>query len=239
MTVRAVLLDKDGTLVDFDATWLPATVRAARRLCGALRAPASEAERLLALAGYDPAREACVPGALISGGTTRELAELWSAELARAGHGSWEASRTDAFLEAAFERDVRGSPVGFDGVAQTLARLRDRGLRLGVATMDIEHGAHAMLRGLGIDELFEFVCGSDSGHGEKPDAGMVHAFCTAVDVRPEDTAVVGDTTHDCAMGASAGVALIVGVLSGATERAALEPHCHHVLASAADLEQVL
>ena len=176
---------------------------------------------------------------IIAGGTTRALAELWSAELARAGRAAWAAPRTEAFLEALFEREVRDAPVGVERVGETLGRLRDRGLRLGVATMDTERGAHAMLRRLGIDRMFDFVCGSDSGHGEKPDAGMVHAFCAAVEVPPGETAVVGDTTHDCAMGASAGAALIVGVLTGATAREALEPHCHHVLASVADLEQVL
>ncbi len=237
--VRAVLLDKDGTLVDFDATWLPATVSAARRLCAELGAPATEAERLLALAGYDAARRSCLPGAVISGGTTRELAELWSAELARAGLAAWSAPRTETFLEGLFDREVREAPVGVERVGETLGRLHARGLRLGVATMDTERGAHTMLRGLGIDALFEFVCGSDSGHGEKPGAGMVHAFCAAVEVPPDQVAVVGDTTHDCAMGASAGAAMIVGVLTGATAREALESHCHHVLASAADLEQVL
>ena len=233
-SIRAILLDKDGTLVDFHATWMPATVRAAHALCAEHEAPAREAERLLELAGYDVASERCAPGALISGGTTRALAKAWDSAL-----GTGDAPGIEAYLEALFEREVRDAPVAVDGLAEVLGRLRARGLTLGVATMDTERGAHATLGRLGIDALFDFVCGFDSGHGEKPGPGMVHAFCAASAVEPHEVAVVGDTTHDCAMGASAGAALVIGVLTGATGREALTPHCNHVLESVADLESVL
>ena len=45
-------------------------------------------------------------------------------------------------------------------------------------------------------------------------SGRNGSRCSATAIGPEETAVVGDTTHDCAMGASAGAALVVGVLRG-------------------------
>jgi len=233
-SIRAVLLDKDGTLVDFRASWLPAFEGAARALCAERRMPPGEASRLLALGGYEAVSRAWDPGGLIACGTTRELAEAWAAAL-----GGGDAPRIEAHLEAAFDRDVRAAPVAVPGAAQALARLQARGIVLGLATMDTERGARDTLDRLGIARLFSFVCGCDSGFGEKPHAGMVHAFCAHVAVTAAQVAVVGDTTHDLEMGARSGAALVVGVLSGAGGRDTLAPRCHHLLDSVADLETVL
>ena len=232
--IRAVLLDKDGTLVDFRASWLPALERAARALTRERRLAPDTAARLLALGGYLEHSRSWDPHGLIACGTTRELAEAWAAEI-----GDGDAARIETLLEVTFDRDVRAAPIAVPGAAAALGRLRARGITLGVATMDTERGARDTLGRLGIAELFSFVCGCDSGFGEKPGAGMVEAFCGHAAVSADAVAVVGDTTHDTGMGVRAGAALVVGVLSGASDHAALAPHCHHVIGSVADLETVL
>jgi phosphoglycolate phosphatase len=234
MAVRAVLFDKDGTLVDFRSSWLPATEQAARALCLTLAVDTGRVPRLLRIAGYETRTGVCDPRSVLACGTTRELARLWDAEL-----GVGDVERIEAHLEEAYARDVRAAPVAVEGLGEALCRLRALGLQLGVATMDTEQGARATLARLGIERLFSFVCGYDSGLGEKPDSGMVDAFCAEIGIGPGEVAVVGDTTHDCLMGSSAGAALVVGVLSGASSREMLAPHCHHVLESVAELETVL
>jgi len=232
--VRAVLLDKDGTLVDFRASWIPAFEHAARETCSALGLADSEVARLLALGGYDAASATWEPGALIACGTTRELAEEWARAIPGADAGAIEAR-----LEAVFDRDVRAAPVAVAGAAEVLARLRSRGIALGVATMDTERGVRETLAHLAMEHLFDFVCGCDSGFGEKPEPGMVEAFCSRVAIPAPEVAVVGDTRHDCRMGARAGAGLVVGVLSGASGPELLAPLCHHVIGSVAELETVL
>ena len=53
-TIRGILFDKDGTLFDFCASWIPAYRRSAER-CAELAAGV-DAVSLLATAGYDAAR---------------------------------------------------------------------------------------------------------------------------------------------------------------------------------------
>jgi phosphoglycolate phosphatase len=54
-----------------------------------------------------------------------------------------------------------------------------------------------------------------------------------------DVAVVGDNLHDLDMGRRAGAGLVVGVLTGNSERADLTAHADHVLESIVELEGVL
>ena len=54
-------------------------------------------------------------------------------------------------------------------------RLRGRGFRLGIATMDSEIAAHQAMPAKATHQL-DFICGFDTGHGVKPGGGMVEAF---------------------------------------------------------------
>jgi phosphoglycolate phosphatase len=78
------------------------------------------------------------------------------------------------------------------------------------------------------------ACGDD-GVGVKPDPAMVLALCTALQVAPARGSVVGDTPADLAMGRSAGVGRVIGVLSGLGDRAELEPFADAILGSIGEL----
>ena len=124
-------------------------------------------------------------------------------------------------------------------MAPLFTGLRARGLKLGVATSDGRRAAEATLQGFGVLELLDFIAGYDSGHGIKPDPGMVLAFCEQVGLVPGEVAVVGDNLHDLEMGRRAEAGLLIGVLSGTSGRPELAPAADHLLASVADLEALL
>ena len=128
-------------------------------------------------------------------------------------------------------------PVG--DVAALLARLRQRGLRLGMATMDSIAPARATADLLGIGGTLDFLAGCDSGHGIKPEPGMVLAFCAACGLDPATVVMIGDTPADLAMGRAAGCGLVIGVLTGGAPAHALTPLADHVVASVMELEALL
>ena len=124
-------------------------------------------------------------------------------------------------------------------MAPTLARLKARGLTLGIATSDSEAGIEATLGRFGVLGHFDFFAGYDSGHGVKPEPGMAHAFCKQTGLSAKEVAVVGDNLHDLDMGRAAGAGLLVGVLTGTGERSDLEDLADHVLDSITDLTTLL
>lgn len=218
MPLEAILFDKDGTLVDFFATWVPA-YRAAAELGGKLAGRPGVAGELLRAGGYDLGSGQIDPFSLLAGATTAEICDFWCAFLGRAGDRLLSARLHEAMDQHASRFAV---PVG-PGLGGLLERLRARGIALGMATMDSEFVARATAEALGLDASLDFLCGYDSGHGAKPGPGMVLAFCAATGLAPEQVMVVGDTDRDMGMARAAGAGLAVGVLGGASPRDALAP----------------
>ena len=102
------------------------------------------------------------------------------------------------------------------------------GLRLGVMTNDTEFGAKAHLSAAGVDHLFDFIAGFDSGWGPKPNPAPLLAFAEKTGLTPHRVAMVGDSTHDLIAGRNAGMQT-VGVLTGMADHATLSPYADMVL----------
>ena len=125
------------------------------------------------------------------------------------------------------------------GLVDTLRTLRDRGLKLGVATADSRRGIADTLQAFDVLQHFDFLAGYDSGHGVKPEPGMVLAFCREAGLEASSVVVVGDNRHDIEMGRNAGAGLCVGVLTGTSTRSDLESIADLVLDDIAALPAAL
>jgi len=229
--IRAILFDKDGTLFDFFRTWMPLYEKLADLLVGGDRA---RIERMLRASGYDPATGRLDPGSPLAAGSNRSIAESWIRELP-----GTDLEALTRRMDARFAESLTLNPVPVTDLAALFGRLKRRGLKLGVATMDSHAAAAAAIETYKLVGLVDFVAGYDSGHGEKPGPGMVHAFCRMIELPERSVAVVGDTPHDMEMARSAGAGLAIGVLTGASSREVLADYADHVLASIAELERLL
>lgn len=229
-SIRGVLFDKDGTLVDYDKTWAPINRQAAVL---AARGDSGFAARLLELGGYDPVAERVRGGSLLAASHTREIAAAWIEAGAR--YGLDALSRE---MDAIFAAGARHA-VPVTDVAALFGRLRGRGLALGVATSDGETSARATLSHLNIESEGLFVAGYDSGFGGKPDPGMVEGFCRAKGLHAREVVVVGDNTHDLDMGRAAGCAMVIGVLTGTGTAQELAGRASAVIAGIDELETLL
>jgi len=230
--IRGILFDKDGTLLDYDATWNPAYAEAAVEVAGG---DAELSERLLVATGWDLASARAVPGTLLAAGTNDEIGDAWGALLPaarrRADMGGW--------LDGIFMRVTARTAVSLVDLPRLFAGLQTRRIAVGVATNDSEPGARASLAPFGILDTLDFLAGFDSGHGGKPGPGMALAFCDKIGCQPLEITVVGDNIHDFEMGRAAGAGLAIGVLSGNAAAGELDPHADHVIGSVADLTGLL
>ena len=232
--IRAILFDKDGTLFDFRKTWLAAYRGAAAELAELAALGPCFVDALLSRHGYDPATDTFAAESPLLWATTRDQAVLWSAEPELAAVADVEQR-----LERHFSDLDAYPPVPVTDLVGLFGRLRGRGIKLGIATMDGTAATEAILVRIAARELIDFLACCDGDHGIKPDPGMVLGFCAAVGVTPREVAVVGDNLADLAMARAAGAGLAVAVLTGGCPAAALEAEADLVLPSIAELESAL
>jgi phosphoglycolate phosphatase len=224
--IRAILFDKDGTLVDFERTWGPAVDAVLRRLSAGDRAAYA---RLAAASRFDAAAQRFSPDSPLIGEPTSVYGRLWAQALGRSPDADFFAE-IDGLLCTATTRHL--APIGNPRVV--LGSLARRGYRLGLMTNDAEITAHAHVRKLGIADLLAFVAGYDSGFGAKPAPGPVLAFAHAVGMPAAQVAVVGDTVLDLAAAHAAG-AFAIGVLTGPAPAASLASLADALIAAVAEL----
>lgn len=234
MAIRGILFDKDGTLLDFFETWIPAyrvTVAMAADFAG----DPALADRMLRATGFDPDSGNLDPLSLLAGGTTAQICDAWAEEA-----GIVERDRFAQLVHKAMDDYAAHSPVPVGAGLDTLfERLAGRGFALGIATMDSEIVAKVTAQTLGLAPWLTFLAGYDSGHGAKPQPGMVQGFCAAANLAPAEVMVIGDTDRDMEMARAAGAGLAIGVLTGATPRAGLAPLADRIIDSVFDIDSVL
>jgi len=230
--IRAVLFDKDGTLLDYARTWTPINREVALL---AARGDVRLAATLLALGGQDPLTGSIEPGSPLAAGTHHEVADVFAAHL-----GAATPPDLASAIQHAFETGGARHAALVDDAQATITHLSAAGLILGVASNDTAGGIAASLgRHPGLLDHFRFLAGCDSGHGAKPEPGMALAFAAATGINPREIAVVGDAVHDLEMGRRAGYGLRVGVTGGTSPSAALQPHADVVIDRLADIVALL
>jgi len=230
MQVDAILFDKDGTLIDFNATFDGATAKVLDHLSGGNQALKSSAAAAVL---FDLETGQVRDNSMIVAGTSEDIAKALLAVFPGRDLGSFTCEIDMLYGEACLQTVTL-----LPGVNCALESLKNAGLTLGVATNDAQANACSQMKACGVAHYFKHYFGADSGHGAKPDPGMVLAFCNALSVTPKHVMMVGDSTHDLIAAKAAG-GIACGVLTGPASADDLEPYADVLLKSAEDLPAFL
>jgi phosphoglycolate phosphatase len=181
-----LLFDLDGTLVDS----LPDLTNALNEV---LR------ER-----GYPPLQPREVRP-MVGDGMPALLARGFAARGADAAEAT---SAQPRFVEI-YEASATNLSRPYPGVAETLAELRARGYCTGVCTNKPQHATSAVLRGMGLDALFDGFAGGDRFAVKKPDPGHLLGLVEALGGDPQRAAMIGDSENDALSAQAAGMPVIL------------------------------
>jgi phosphoglycolate phosphatase len=223
--VHGLLFDKDGTLIDFDATWAPVIRAIVEDMC-----PERDPDELIVAAGFDRLTGRFQAGSIWAAGSTRDLVQLWW-PLADSEQSLNLASRIDATCARLGPRTA----VPLLDIDAFLNALSARGLTLGIATNDSHASLTAFLDAYDFAGRLTHAFGYDSVENPKPAPDMMLAFCSAAGLSPDQVAVVGDNTHDLEMARAAGAGWAIGVLTGNGSREDLEPLADILLDNVGDV----
>ncbi len=230
-TIKGILFDKDGVIVDFDRTWAPALKAIARQLADG--DAAREAE-YLRVAGYDAGADAFAAGSIWAAGNTRDLVQVWLPQGSDSERAAM-AHHVDSYCASC--EAVPLLPIA--ELQQIFAALKGRGLALGIATNDSEASAKHTMGLFGLLDALDLVMGYDTVSAPKPAADPMLLFASHTGHGVSSLAMVGDNLHDADMARAAGAGLAIGVLSGNSSHEELAPLVDHTIDSIADLEALV
>lgn len=231
MKIEGILFDKDGTLIDVNATWVPIYRHVFIDMFGT---DVAGAEAIMAKAGYDKATDRLIAGSILAGGTTRQLVDvLWP------GVSPEEHDAMVHKLDHGYRDLVSHNLVPLMPLEPVLSDLRAMGLKLGVATNDVHLSAKAHMTQVGVVEHFEDIIGADTVPVPKPSGNMIRRFAEITGLAPAAIAMVGDNHHDMEEARNGGAGLAIAVLSGNAAHEDIAHLADYTLNSVAELPALL
>jgi phosphoglycolate phosphatase len=231
MIIRGLLFDKDGTLIQSDATWVPIY---RKLLCDQFGCDDVEANAMMQPVGYDPFTDGFVANSVLASGTTRQLVEIWWPDLDAAGI----AAKLNMI-------DVEYAPLSKSmlkplmPLAPLLTELRAMNLRVGVATNDSHYSALNHMAHLGVLDMFDEVIAADTVPTPKPSGDMIRRFAASQGLQTSDIAMVGDNSHDMEEARNGGAGLAIAVLTGNSDHEDIAHLADYTLASISELPALL
>lgn len=207
MKADAIIFDKDGTLLDFDAYWVTVSVKALTDVLAHFEMSEVPLAELLAPLGvHDGVTD--IDGILCKG-TYAQMGEAVYDALCRHGLRATCEAVTAVLLAAydAHASDGTVRPTCAD-LCEVLSSLRARGKRLAVVTTDKESITLHCLRALGVETLFDRIYTDDGKTPVKPNPYCVTDLCRLTGISPDRTVMVGDTETDVRFARNAGIASI-------------------------------
>ncbi|MEX1234707.1 MAG: HAD-IA family hydrolase [Roseovarius sp.] len=216
MTIRLVIFDVDGTLVDSQGD----IVASMHHAFGEVGAPVPERAAIVGIIGLslDVAMARLAPN------------------LKARDHGALVDAYKRSYMSLRAQAGAAHSSPLFPGTREMLAELSARDdLLLGVATGKSQRGLDKLIEGHGLHGLFVTRQVADH-HPSKPHPAMLHAALDETGVAARDAVMIGDTTYDMDMARAAGIATI-GVPWGYHPVDDLKPD--HLLKDWADLNACL
>lgn len=237
MQADAIMFDKDGTLLDFDAFWVTISVKAMEDILRELGRTDIPVDAFLTAFGvHDGVTD--MEGVLCKG-TYVQMGQIVHTILSQYGV-TISCQETVRRVNEAYTRHADAGEVlpTCPDLAAVLTQLKKQGKKLAVVTTDNEGITRKCLEKLGIAELFDKIYTDDGKTPQKPDPYCAEAFAQVAGVPKDRMVMVGDTMTDMHFARNAGIA-VIGVAKSEKNRSILAPYAYRVIPDISALPDVL
>lgn len=237
MNVDAIIFDKDGTLIDFDAFWVTVSTKALEDVLRHVgREDIPVCKLLVALGVHNGVTD--INGALCKG-TYEEMGQIVHDILNKCGC-TISCDEVVQLVIDAYNRNADSGDIKptCPDLADVLITLKKQNKKLAVVTTDNVEITDKCLIKLGIKELFDKIYTDDGKTPTKPDPHCAIDFANLVGVKKERLVMVGDTMTDMNFAKNAGIASI-GIAKTDRNRAVLEPYADVVISKISHLANII
>lgn len=188
--IKAIIFDKDGTILELGATWDEPTVTAFNRLMELTDLTNAEATTYGEKLGIVDGK--ILPNSLFAAGSVLEQAEELSTVVPLSVDVIND-SLEQEYLNFARVADVKTLIV--EGTEELLKYLKDQNYIIGLVTNDQRNITHVMLESSELISYFDFIGGADEYHA-KPNPAALHEIAKRFDVTFDEMVYVGDSAVD-------------------------------------------
>jgi phosphoglycolate phosphatase len=231
MSIKGILFDKDGTLIEVNGTWVPLFKSV---LPEAFGHSDEEVLTMLQRAGYDIDSDGFKAGSVLAAGTTQQLVKVWWPDLS----AEEQKSRVH-FINNEIAPKAKKFVKPLMDLAPVFDELHAMGMILGLGTNDSEASGRAHMQHLDVHHYFDVMIGADSVEVPKPSGQMIAMFAERTKLKPSEIAMVGDNSHDMEEARAGGAGLAIAVLSGNAAHGDIAHLADHTLDSVADIPALL
>ena len=216
MSIRTVIFDLDGTLVD-TAGEIALALNATLAQLNLPQLPQRDVEALI-------------------GRGVRSMVER---AVARVGGGAIDIDAAVQRFEDQYARTVGTQTRLFPGVPEGLRLLHASGFQLSVVTNKPRYFTERLLTGLEVDSLFSSVITGDDGIRRKPRGDMLVAACRAMGADIESALMVGDSDNDVLAARAAGCPVWCVPYGYNEGRSAATLQCDRMVATVEEAARIL
>lgn len=237
--VKAIIFDKDGTLLDFDAYWAVGSEKVMEYFLAQVgRSDISSSEILSRLGIHDGV---CDINSVFCQSTFGEICEIIYEYLTKqANYGGFTLEQTYEFMLDAYDKisDFGVIKPTCNNLRALLENLRKQGIKLAVVTTDTTESTRKCLSMLGIQELFDKIYTDDGDTPNKPDPYAALDFCRTFGLEKENVVMVGDTMTDIKFARNAGIS-VISIAKNEENKRILAPHSDVVLPDPSSIPQII
>lgn len=220
LKVQHVCFDKDGTLIDVHASWVPITRRRAQKIIRFYELPEAKLPDACRAMGVDLGTQKILPGGPVGYKPRAAIITAVAGWLKNLKITASEDQLTEIFREV--DADLQDSDDfnanALVGIVDGIKRLKHSGFKISVYTSDRHKNTQRVLELLGLRDDIDAVVGGDDVRCPKPDPEGIHKACHLVGVDVEQSVYVGDTVDDMLMAKRSGSAGWYGITHGLATR---------------------
>lgn len=234
---QAIIFDKDGTLLDFDALWVSLSVTAIGALLRQLNQDESVLDKILEEFGIH--NNITDINGVIYKGTYTQMAQIVHRILKKDGEipsvPEIETMMREAYNENVWTGNVKPT---CPNIRDVLMHFKNQNKKLAVITTDNLHVTMFCLEKLGIADLFDKIYTDDGAFNTKPHPDCALDFCNTFGFDRQSVVMVGDTITDITFAKNAGIGMI-GVAKTENNKRVLEKETEIVISDISKLLEIL
>jgi len=233
---KAILLDKDGTLVEIEALHLPLMERRAQTIAELAGVPVNS--HIIRSWGINPiTRTMDIRGPFMMAAKEEEKI-VATVALYQQGL-DWSQARS--IVEKAYEVDESATnPANWnqpiENVIAFIKAANKFGIQLGIVTGDTTLRAIEACETLGVKDKMSHILGVDQVRNDKPSPDLVLEFCKRARLEANEVAIIGDSIKDMQMAKQAGAKLAIALESGVTSADEFIGVADHIIQNFSEIE---